>query len=424
MTAVRTFVGPTHRFDAVLTPPGDKSLSHRALILAAMAQGTSHLAGLGAGADVASTSRCLASFGVVIGNDGSVRSPGIHHWTPPLAPLYAGNSGTTLRMLAGAASGRPFTTTLSGDNSLQRRPMRRLVEPLEALGATVTVSPQGTPPVAVHGGALVGADVWIPIASAQVRTAFAIAALQASEESRVDSPPGFRDHTERWLSTLGLGSAVSATAFLVRPGEVPELDLTIPGDPSSAAFLWTAAALTDSRITTPGVSLNPGRTGLLDVMTAMGAKVTVVPTGDILGDPVGTVTVEGPVHRATRIDGALAIRALDELPLVGLLASVSDGESVVADAAELRGKESDRIAATVSLVNALGGIATETPDGFTVRTARLASGRIEAGGDHRIAMAAAVAATIAGTVAVIGEEAANVSWPGFAEVLERVWLSQ
>lgn len=424
MTPARTFVGPTHRFDASLSLPGDKSLSHRALILAAMARGDSHLAGLGTGADVASTIRCLRAFGVVVADDGALRSPGIHDWTQPGATLDAGNSGTTLRMLTGAVSGRPFTTTLSGDTSLRLRPMRRLVDPLRALGATVDVSTEGTAPVTVHGTALVGAEVWIPVASAQVRTAFALAALQADGESRLDSPPGFRNHTERWLTTLGLGRAIGPAGFLVQPGLVPELDLTIPGDPSSAAFLWTAAALTASRVTTPGVSLNPGRTGLLDVMTAMGATVEVIVTGDILGDPVGTVTVEGPVQHGMRIEGSLMVRTLDELPLVGLLGSVSDGETVVADAAELREKESDRIAATVGLVNALGGDAAATPDGFIVRSAVLRSGTFDGAGDHRMAMASAVAATITGTVVVIGMEAASVSWPGFAEALERVWSSR
>ena len=239
MTPARTFVGPTHRFDASLSLPGDKSLSHRALILAAMARGDSHLAGLGTGADVASTIRCLRAFGVVVADDGALRSPGIHDWTQPGATLDAGNSGTTLRMLTGAVSGRPFTTTLSGDTSLRLRPMRRLVDPLRALGATVDVSTEGTAPVTVHGTALVGAEVWIPVASAQVRTAFALAALQADGESRLDSPPGFRNHTERWLTTLGLGRAIGPAGFLVQPGLVPALDVTIPGAPSSAAFLWT-----------------------------------------------------------------------------------------------------------------------------------------------------------------------------------------
>lgn len=423
MTAARTFVGPETPFRATVTPPGDKSLSHRALILAAMAPGESHVAGVGPGADVGSTVACLRAFGVTV-DGAAVRSRGVAHWSPAAGMLDAGNSGTTLRLLCGAAAGRPVTTVLGGDASLSRRPMRRLVAPLEALGATITVSDRGTPPVAVHGTALRGAEVWIAVPSAQVRTAFVLAALQADGASRLDSSPGFRDHTERWLTALGMGTPSGPTAFHVRPGVVPVLDVSIPGDPSSAAFLWTAAALTTSRVTTPGVSLNPGRTGLLEVIAAMGAQVELATTGAILGDPVGTVTVQGPVLRGLHIAGALTVRTLDELPLVGVLAAVAEGETTVVDARELRRKETDRIAATVALVNALGGSAESSPDGFSVRGTGLRPGWFDAAGDHRMAMSAAVAATAAGTVAVIGEEAAAVSWPGFAETLERVWLSR
>jgi 3-phosphoshikimate 1-carboxyvinyltransferase len=302
--------------------------------------------------------------------------------------------------------------------------MRRLVAPLGALGSLVTVSRAGTLPVTVTGAPLVGVPVWIPEASAQVRSAFALAALQAAGMSTIDSPPGFRDHTERWLRALGRGEWRGATAFEIQPGPVPPLDLVIPGDTSSAAFLWTAAALTTAEVTITGVSLNPGRTGILDVLTAMGASVEVTHTGDVLADPVGTVTVRGPVRVGTRVSGNLTVRSLDELPLVGLLGCVAEGETVVADAAELRLKESDRIAATVRLVHSLGGTATPTADGFLVAGAPLRSGAYFAGGDHRMAMAAAVAATVAGTVTVVGIEAATVSWPQFPETLEQVWSSR
>jgi 3-phosphoshikimate 1-carboxyvinyltransferase len=419
----RTFVGPEAPFRATVVVPGDKSLSHRALILAGMATGESRVDGLGPGADVASTASCLRRFGVVV-EPGRVRSAGIDAWSSPGAPLDAGNSGTTLRLLAGAAAGRRFATTLTGDRSLAGRPMRPLVAPLEALGARVEVSSTGTPPVTVHGAVLRGTVMHIPVASAQIRTAFTLAALQAEGESVIDSPPGYRDHTERWLEALGRGAAAGATAFRVRPGPVAPIDVTLPGDPSSAAFLWVAAALGGGEVITPGVSLNPGRTGLLDVLAAMGVEVEAVPTGDVLGDPLGTVTVRGPVRHGFRVDGSLAVRTLDELPLVGLLGAVAPGESVVADAAELRGKETDRIASTVALLTALGATAAATADGFHVAGSGLRPGRFDAGGDHRLAMAAAVAATRAGRVDVVGSEAAAVSWPGFADTLERMWSSR
>jgi 3-phosphoshikimate 1-carboxyvinyltransferase len=342
----------------------------------------------------------------------------------PDAAVDAANSATTVRLLAGAVAARPFTTRFTGDPSLRRRPMRRLIYPLSSLGAGVTVARAGTLPITITGAPLVGATVWLPEASAQVRSAFALAALQAEGISTVDSPPGFRDHTERWLQALGRGRRQGDTGFEVHPGPVPTLDITVPGDPSSAAFFWTAAAMSGAEVTTPGVSLNPGRTGLLDVMAAMGAKVQATVTHEVLGDPVGTVTVQGPVHTGMRVSGELTVRALDELPLVGLLGTVAEGETVVADAAELRLKESDRIAATVRLVTSLGGSAEASPDGFLVSRSPLRSGAFYSAGDHRMAMAGAVAATVAGTVTVVGMEAAAVSWPAFAETLEQTWSSQ
>lgn len=419
---VRTFVGPEAPFRATVAVPGDKSLSHRGLILAAMASGTSHVRGLGVGADVATTAACLREFGVSVSSD-RIDSGGVDSWVKP-GHLDCANSGTTMRLLSGAAAGRPFVTILDGDASLRRRPMRRLVDSLGELGARLEVTGEGTAPVTVYGGPLHGANVGLDIASAQVRSAVELAALQAAGETVVDSPPGFRDHTERWLEALGLGTWRGATAFTIHPGPVPPLDVDLPGDPSSAAFLWAAAGLGHSEVTTPRVSLNPGRTGLLDVLAGMGATVTLTDTGTVLGDPVGTVTVRGPVRHGMRIEGPLAVRSLDELPLVAVLATVCEGDTVVGDAAELRVKESDRIRSTVALLRALGGVVEESTDGFQVSGSGLRGGRFDAGGDHRMAMAAAVAAAAAGTVEVVGYEISAVSWPDFADTLERSWSSR
>jgi 3-phosphoshikimate 1-carboxyvinyltransferase len=418
----RTFVGPDSSFRATVAVPGDKSLSHRGLILAAMAPGSSRLRGLGVGSDLTATTTCLRRFGVSVTGD-RIESRGIDSWVEA-GRLDCANSGTTMRLLVGAAAGRPFLTILDGDASLRRRPMRRLVDPLGNLGGRVEVTSDGTAPITVHGGPLRGATVRLAIASAQVRSAVALAALQATGESVIDSPPGFRDHTERWLEALGLGAWRDATAFAVEPGPVPPLDLKVPGDSSSAAFLWTAAGLGNSEVTTPGVSLNPGRTGLLDVLAGMGATVVVSETGKVLGDPVGTVTVRGPVRHGMRVDGSLAVRTLDELSLVGLLGAIVEGETVVGDAGELRAKESDRITSTVALLRALGGVAEESADGFRVIGANLRSGRFDGAGDHRMAMAAAVAATAAGSVEVVGIETSVVSWPDFADTLEQSWSSR
>lgn len=426
MNLERTISLPRSAFSATVAVPGDKSMSHRALIFAAMAAGTSQVTGAGPGADVASTRSVLTNLGVLIDGD-VVVSPGVEGWREATTELDCGNSGTTMRLIAGALAGRPFRTVLTGDDSLRARPMRRLVQPLGELGAFVSVAePAGSAPVTVGGAAerLKGASTSIRIPSAQVRSAFELAALQAEGSSQIDSPPGYRDHTERWLASMGLGRNLSATRFEVTPGGVPPRDYAVPGDPSSAAFLWSlAAARRGSEVTTPGVSLNPGRIGFLQVLEQFGAEIHAEVTGVMLGDPVGTVTVRGRGLFGVDVAGQLAAETLDELPLVGVLGALAEGITMVKDAAELAGKESDRIASTVALIRSLGGGAEPTPDGFAVvGTGFLDPGQVRSERDHRIAMAAAVAAAgVDGDVTITGADAAAVSWPGFFDVLERLW---
>lgn len=418
------FTGPDGPFRGTVMVPGDKSSSHRALLLAAMATGQSRLSNLAPGLDVASTAAALRALGVPVEGERFGAAGGTRAWTAASAPLDCGNSGTTMRLLAGAVAAMPFDTVLIGDDSLMRRPMDRLVAPLGALGASITTE-GGFPPVHVSGRTLSGADVWVPVPSAQVRTAVALAALQADGPTVLDSPPGYRDHTERWLEALGRGRGLGGSAFEVLPGPVPPLDIAIPGDPSSAAFLWAATAISSgSAVTTPTVSLNPGRIGFLEVLRRMGASVSWTVTGDVLGDPVGDVAVgHGPLRGVT-VSGPEVAACIDELPLVGLVAAFADGRTEIADAAELRTKESDRIAATVALVTGVGGDAAETPHGFVVSGGRPRGGRVDAGGDHRIAMAGAVAASAGGRVEVEGFGASAVSWPGFDRVLEGLWSSR
>jgi 3-phosphoshikimate 1-carboxyvinyltransferase len=390
-----------------------------------MSSDISRIAGLAPGLDVGSTRSAIEALGAAVTpSDRAVTVVGgPQRWHPP-GTLDCGNSGTTMRLLTGGLAAAPFTSTLVGDASLGRRPMTRLVEPLAALGAVVKTSAAGTAPIVVEGQRLVGAAVSLGIPSAQVRTAVALAALQADGATTIASPPGFRDHTERWLAALGLGRWVDDTTFQVTPNEVPAIDVAIPGDPSSAAFVWAAAALvTDSEVTTLGVSLNPGRIGFLEILDRMGAAVDIRPTGDVLGDPIGDVTVRHRPLRGIRVQGPQSAAAIDELPLVAILAAAADGETVVADAAELRVKESDRVLGTVRLITALEGDAEERPDGFVVRGRPLSSGVVDPDGDHRLAMAAAVAASGGGRVEVVGFEATSVSWPGFDTVLEGLWSS-
>jgi 3-phosphoshikimate 1-carboxyvinyltransferase len=406
--------------------PGDKSLSHRALIFAAMAAGTCRVGGLGTGGDIVATAGVLRALGVDV-RPGMVISPGVDCWAAPDGPLYCGNSGTTLRLMAGALCARPFRSTLAGDESLNARPMDRLVGPLAALGAAVATSGSGTPPVTVGGTELTGADVILPLASAQVRSAVALAGLQAAGPTTISGPAGYRDHTERWLVAWDRGEWLDDGRFRVLPGPIPARDHTVPGDPSSAAFLWASAAIVaGARVTTPGISLNPGRLGFLEILESMGAGVEAEVSGTVNGDPVGSVTVTGEKLVAVAVEGDLIASSLDELPLVGVLGAYAEGITTVTDAAELRVKESDRIAATVDLIRSLGGGAEPAADGFSVvGTGFLSGGVVDARGDHRIAMAGAVAATAAaGPVTVTGGEVVAVSWPGFYEALEGLWSSR
>ncbi len=421
-----TFTPPTARFHVSIEVPGDKSLSHRALLLAGMAEGTSRIRNVATGDDIRSMLGALDRLGVGFETD-HVVSPGVAAWRNPGGPIDLGNSGTALRILAGALGGLSDRVTLTGDDSLRRRPMRRLVDPLRALGLSIEISPDGTPPVVTGAGRLHGASVEIRLASAQLRTAFAVAAIQAEGPSAIDSPGGFRDHTERWLAALGLGRWSSRTRFEILPGRVPPGSYDIPGDPSSAAFLWASAAMSPgSSVTTPGVSLNPGRTGFLDVLEGMGAKVERRVTRMVLGDPAGDITVIGAGLRGAHVGGDLAVRTIDELPLVAVCAGIAEGETRVTVAGDLRAKETDRIAAVIGLLGDLGAEAEATSDGFIVAGGtRYRGGRTESRGDHRMAMAAAVAATAAdGPVGVGGFDAASVSWPGFAKALETAWSSR
>jgi 3-phosphoshikimate 1-carboxyvinyltransferase len=430
MSQTRQLTPPQEPFAATVALPGDKSLSHRALIFSAMAEGKSRITGLGTGADIVSAAKVLAGLGVEYVADGdvvAVTSGGVGDWIEPDGPLDCGNSGTTMRLMTGALTAQPFATTLIGDPSLSKRPMRRLVAPLGALGAELNTSPEGTAPVTVQPTAeLNGAAVVLDTGSAQLRSAFELAAIQATGSSTISSPVGYRDHTERWLETVGLGERQGDT-FLVYPGRVPPTSYVLPGDTSSAAFLWAAAAISaGSEVTTPDITLNAGRIGFLEVLDRMGAEVDASVDRAILGDPVGTVRVRGRTLRGVEISGALAIASLDELPLLGIVASFADGFTSVHDAAELRAKESDRIASTCEMVHRLGGGAEPAPDGFQiVGLGCLDGGVVESHGDHRIAMAAGVAATASrGAVTIDGAEAAAVSWPDFYETLEAVWSSR
>jgi len=410
--------------------PGDKSISHRALILGALATGRTTIRGLAPGGDCRSTMACLAALGVRIdvgaGPDGGpawhVEGRGLGGLAAPSSPLDAGNSGTTARLLMGVLAGHGFQATLIGDASLSRRPMRRVAEPLALMGARVETT-SGCLPATVEGGRLHGIAYQAPVPSAQVKSAVLLAGLHADGVTAVVEPQPTRDHTERALAAFGADVSVAAGRMTVRGQRtLAAADIAVPGDLSSAAF-WAAAAaaIPGAAVTIQGVGVNPTRTAFLRVLERMGAGVRVQAVDASGGEPRGSVTVSHEGLRHVEIQPSEVPGLIDELPALAALATHGGGLAVTG-AGELRVKESDRIAALVAGLRALGADVDEYDDGFSVSGARrLLGGVADAAGDHRLAMAFAVAALGAeGDSRIRGAESVSVSYPGFFDTLERL----
>lgn len=397
--------------------PGDKSIGHRALMLAALAGGESHIDRLPDGQDVRSTATCLRALGTGIEVDRTatrVRATG--ELRQPLTPLDAGNSGTTARLLTGILAGQRFRACLTGDASLRRRPMDRVVDPLQRMGARITTT-DGRAPLDITGTQLMGTTYTLPIPSAQVKSAVLLAGLFAEGDTVVREPVPSRDHTERMLRATGVSVDRQREMVRVRGGARPApFHLRVPGDASSAAFFLAAAAITGGEVTVRNVGVNPTRAGFLRVLERMGARITVTPKRDEAGEPVGDVRCAGQELAPIEIDGPEIPLLVDEIPLVALLATQAGGMSRVRGAGELRHKETDRIATVGAALRALGADLDELPDGFTIRgPTSLRGARVESAGDHRLAMLLAVAGCVAaGETLIEGAAAAAVSYPRFA----------
>jgi len=406
--------------------PGDKSISHRALLFAALAEGTSEIRGLGSGADIASSARVLEALGVAIERDGAttvVHGRGPDGWREPVEVLDTGNSGTTTRLLLGALAGRPFHSVLSGDASLNQRPMLRVVEPLRSMGAQIDGRNGGQHlQIAVRGVALQGTRHEMTVASAQVKSALVLAGLQADGVTEIIEPMATRDHPERMLAALGAPVRVSDTMVSVRRGAPRTFQLEVAGDPSSAAFWVVAACVTpDSEIVCEEVLCNPGRIGFVSVLQRMGADVTVEPTGERLGEPIGTITARTSTLHGAVVEGDAIPSLIDEIPVLAMAAAFADGVTEFRDAAELRVKESDRVATVVAALTAFGVVSEARPDGLMVQGGTPRSGAVDGAGDHRIAMAAAVAANaMTGASVITGSDAIAVSYPEFGAELDRL----
>jgi 3-phosphoshikimate 1-carboxyvinyltransferase len=421
-------ITPGRRLLGRLSVPGDKSIAHRYALFAALADGPSMLHNFAPGADCRSTLNCLRRLGVSI-EEGpadtiTLLGRGFGQLRSPEGPLDAGNSGTTMRLLAGVLAGHQFSSTIVGDASLSSRPMRRVIEPLERMGARLD-APGGHAPLTIQGGRLHGIAHRPDTPSAQVKSAVLLAALHAEGVTSVTEPAATRDHTERALAAFGGQVSVSGLTVSVAGGQfLRGQTLTVPGDFSSAAFwLVAAAALPGSRVEIENVGLNPTRSSLLAVLRRFGARVVVETMAGEAGEPRGTVVVEADRTGTVEISPEEVPGLIDELPAIAALAA-HGGEVSVRGAAELRVKESDRISALVAGFRALGIDADERADGFLVRGPsgrRPAGGVADARGDHRMAMAFAIAALAAeGPSRIDGAQVVDISYPGFFETLERL----
>ncbi len=416
------------RVQGTVKVPGDKSISHRSLMLAALAEGRSTILGILDSADVRSTASVLRALGAgipPISGRIAVEGRGVRSFRAPAEDLDCGNSGTTTRLMAGVASACPFTSRFVGDESLSRRPMRRVARPLGAMGASFDFESGDGLPMRVTGGSL-GPITWTSeAASAQVKSAILLAGVAANVEVEVREPGRSRDHTERMLASLGASVTIQGSSVRLCPpreGRLAPLHITVPADPSSAAFLAAVAALADEgSIALTDVCLNPTRTGFFRVLQLMGAGVEMGTTRAEGGEDVGTVTVHASRLVGTELPAEEVPSMIDELPLLACIAACAEGTTRVSGAAELRLKESDRITLVVSNLRALGATAHESPDGFTVEGSdRPLAGRVRTRGDHRIAMAFGVLAALPGNLIEIDDPACvAVSYPAFWDDLRR-----
>jgi len=406
--------------------PGDKSVSHRALLLAARAEGRSRITGLSVGKDVLATLRAIEQFGAATGRNGDGRlvvDGGAARLKEPESVVDVGNSGTGIRLLAGWSTGIDGLTILTGDESIAARPMGRVVEPLQQMGARIDGRHGGRlPPVIVRGGGLHGIDYRPPVPSAQVKGAILLAGLTAEGETTVREEVPTRAHTEEMLKLCGADVTVSPGAVAVRRSTLSPFDLDVPGDPSQAAFWIVAACITfGSDVTVERVYVGAGRTGFLDVLTRMGADIELVDKD--AGSSTATIRARFGPLKATDVGGDEIPALIDEIPALAVAAAYAHGTTTFSGAAELRVKESDRVSSMTAALAAIGADCESRPDGLIVHGGGgrpLPGGAVDSAGDHRIAMAGAVAALpAAGPVVISGWDAVATSYPGFEEEFER-----
>ncbi len=418
-------LAPALRLQGETSVPGDKSISHRLAMIGSIAEGRTVIHNFAASADCSSTLECLAGLGVPINRNGSsviIQGNGFQGLHQPARELNAENSGTTVRLLSGILAGTSFESTFIGDASLSRRPMKRIIEPLRRFGARLDARDDNYLPMRVHGAPLTAIDYTLPVASAQVKSAVLLAGLQARGTTRVHEAIRSRDHTEIALRQFGAGIRIADGTIEIDGGAALRGGVfNVPGDLSSAAFLIaTALAVPGSKIKLARVGLNPTRSGFITLLQDVGARIFVSDVSEDGGEPVGDIVVESSELDGIDIGAEWVPNVIDEIPVLAVLGTRTRKGVRIRDAAELRSKESDRIRTVAVNLRVLGAKVEETPDGLYVPGNQvLSGGRVEAFGDHRIAMAFAVAACFATGPVTIGDAScADVSFPGFFELLE------
>lgn len=430
MKNIKYIVSPGNKISGEFRVPGDKSISHRSIMLGALADGTTNVTGFLSGEDSLATLKAFQNMGVEINgpDDGrvTIKGVGIDGLKPPVQPLDLGNSGTSMRLMSGLLAGQSFDVTLIGDSSLSSRPMKRVTDPLAEMGAKIGTTEKGTAPLNISGGADIQGIIYdMPMASAQVKSCLLLAGLYADGETVVTEPAPTRDHTERMLTGFGYKVDVDgATVTLKGGGRLIASDIDVPADISSAAFFIVAAAIAeDSEVVIQHVGINPTRTGIIGILKLMGADICIENEKVVGGEPIADIRVKSSNLKGIQIPEELVPLAIDEFPVIFVAAACAEGKTILTGAEELRVKESDRIQVMADGLQTLGVDAKPTADGMIINSSTIGGGSVESHGDHRIAMSFAVA-SLRATADIEINDCLNVStsFPGFAQLAQQVGI--
>ena len=424
-------VQPGGHLNGTIRVPGDKSMSHRSIMLGSIAEGTTHVTGFLEAEDALATLKAFRSMGVEIEGpeNGNVTIHGVgkHGLKAPSEPLYLGNSGTSMRLLSGLLAGQSFDSTLTGDQSLESRPMRRVTEPLALMGAEIETQADGTAPLHIKGSkALKGIHYDMPVASAQVKSCLLLAGMYAEGETVVSEPAPTRDHTERMLNGFSYPVKREGNKAIINAqGSLKACDIDVPSDISSAAFFLVGASIApDSDVTLRHVGINPTRTGVIDILKMMGANIEVFNEKTVGGEPVADIRVRSAQLKGIDIPEELVPLAIDEFPVLFVAAACAEGQTRLTGAKELRVKESDRIQVMADGLKILGVDATPTEDGMIINQSEIGGGEVESHGDHRIAMAFSIAGLRANDTIIIKDcENVNTSFPEFKVLISKLGLN-